>query len=198
MEQSGVYCGGKNASSLLCRPQVRRISVSHGRRIAGIDQWGGYKMNVGDRAPDFTLKDDRGEKVNLRKFIGGSSVVLFFYPKDNSMVCTSEACSFRDSYGAFKELGAEVIGISSDAEESHARFAARHRLPFILLSDPDGAVRKRFGVPRTFGLLPGRTTYIIDKNGVIRHVFSSQFRAKRHVKEAIRIVQEIHREEETT
>jgi peroxiredoxin Q/BCP len=155
-------------------------------------------MNVGDRAPDFTLEDDRGENVNLKKFIGRSSVVLFFYPKDNSMVCTSEACSFRDSHEAFKELGAEVIGISSDAGESHARFAARHRLPFILLSDPDGAVRKRFGVPKTFGLLPGRTTYIIDKNGVIRHVFSSQFRAKRHVKEAIRIVQEIHREEETT
>jgi peroxiredoxin Q/BCP len=155
-------------------------------------------MNVGDRAPDFTLEDDRGENVNLKKFIGRSSVVLFFYPKDNSMVCTSEACSFRDSHEAFKELGAEVIGISSDAGESHARFAARHRLPFILLSDPDGAVRKRFGVPKTFGLLPGRTTYIIDKNGVIRHVFSSQFRAKRHVNEAIRIVQEIHREEETT
>ena len=108
----------------------------------------------------------------MSDFRGKSEVVLFFYPKDNSPACTMEACSFRDSHEAFREAGAEVIGISADSAESHRRFAERFRLPYMLLADTDGAVRPRYGVPRTFGLFPGRVTYLIDRDGMVRHIFS--------------------------
>jgi peroxiredoxin Q/BCP len=115
----------------------------------------------------------------------GRPVVVFFYPKDDTPGCTAEACSFRDRYEAFAEAGAEVVGISSDSPESHRRFAARHGLPFLLLSDADGAARSAYGVPRTLGLLPGRVTYVIDAQGVVRHIFNSQFRPARHIEEAL-------------
>ncbi|MGE5756406.1 MAG: peroxiredoxin [Planctomycetaceae bacterium] len=146
-------------------------------------------VRVGEPAPDFTLPSATGEPVSLGDFRGKSEVVLFFYPKDNTPVCTAEACSFRDSYEAFREAGAEVIGVSADSVESHRRFAGRHRLPFRLLSDADGALRARYGVPRTLGLFPGRVTYLIDKRGIVRHVFSSQFQPARHVEEALRVLE---------
>jgi len=108
-----------------------------------------------------------------------------FCPKDNTPVCTAEACAFRDSYEAFRDAGAEVIGVSADSDESHRKFAGRHRLPFHLVSDPDGALRSRFGVPKTLGLFPGRVTYLIDRQGVVRHVVSSQLQAARHVDEML-------------
>src|SRR5262245_20636357 len=111
-------------------------------------------LRVGDPAPDFELASSTGEMVRLSDYRGKSDVVVFFYPRANSPVCSVEACSFRDSYEAFREAGAEVIGISSDSADSHRRFADRFHLPFVLLSDADGAVRARFGVPRTLGLLP--------------------------------------------
>lgn len=98
-------------------------------------------LQVGDKAPDFTLPKANGEPVNLSDFHGRAEVVLFFYLKDNSPACTAEACSFRDSYEVFRDAGAEVIGISTDSAESHERFAARFRLPFLLLSDRGGLVR---------------------------------------------------------
>ncbi|HMB07770.1 MAG TPA: peroxiredoxin [Isosphaeraceae bacterium] len=146
-------------------------------------------VRVGEPAPDFTLPSATGEPVSLGDFRGKSEVVLFFYPKDNTPVCTAEVCSFRDSYEAFREAGAEVIGVSADSVESHRRFAGRHRLPFRLLSDADGALRARYGVPRTLGLFPGRVTYLIDKRGIVRHVFSSQFQPARHVEEALRVLE---------
>src|SRR5579872_4220369 len=103
-------------------------------------------VKVGDLAPDFTLPSATGESVSLESFIGKKNIVLYFYPKDNTGGCTAEACSFRDSYEVFKDAGAEVIGVSSDSADSHERFAAKHRLPFILLSDKDKAVRKLYGV----------------------------------------------------
>src|SRR5579859_3756801 len=133
------------------------------------------KVQVGDRAPDFTLSNQAGAEVRLNTLLGKSSIVLFFYPKDDTPGCTAEACSFRDSYEVFKEAGAEVIGISSDSVSSHGQFASKHRLPYMLLSDAKGVVRKQYGVPTTFGLLPGRVSYVIDKEGVVRHIFSSQF-----------------------
>jgi peroxiredoxin Q/BCP len=145
-------------------------------------------LRVGVPAPDFTLPSATGEMVTLSDFRGKSEVVLFFYPKDNSPACTMEACSFRDSYEAFREAGAEVIGISSDSEESHQGFATRFRLPFLLLADRDGAVRARYGVPRTFGLFPGRVSYLIDRAGIVRHIFSSQFQPWRHVAEALGVL----------
>jgi peroxiredoxin Q/BCP len=148
-------------------------------------------VRVGDPAPDFTLPSTTGESVSLADFRSKSEVVLFFYPKDNTPGCTAEACSFRDSYEAFREAGAEVIGVSSDSVESHRSFAGKHRLPFLLLSDPDGALRAKYGVSRTLGLFPGRVTYLIDRQGIVRHVFSSQFQPARHVAEALRVLGEM-------
>jgi peroxiredoxin Q/BCP len=147
-----------------------------------------HALRVGDPAPDFELPSSTREMVRLSDYRGKSDVVVFFYPKANSPVCSVEACSFRDSYEAFREAGAEVIGISSDPADSHRRFADRFRLPFVLLSDADGAVRGRFGVPRTLGLLPGRVTYLIDRDGIIRHIFSSQFQPQRHVADALGVL----------
>ena len=151
----------------------------------------GRLVPAGEPAPDFALASATGETVRLSDFRGESDVVLFFYPKDETPGCTAEACSFRDSHETFRDAGAVVIGISSDPGDSHRRFADRHRLPFLLLSDGDGAVRARFGVPRTFGLIPGRVTFVIDREGVVRHVFSSQFRPGRHVAEALAVLGQI-------
>ena len=152
------------------------------------------KVQVGDIAPDFTLPTSTGQTVNLASFRGKKGVVLYFYPKDNTAGCTAEACAFRDSYEVFKDAGAEVIGISSDSEQSHSRFATRYHLPFILLSDKGGKVRKRYGVPSTFGLLPGRVTYIIDKQGVVQHIFSSQFAPLQHIAEALKVLEALREE----
>lgn len=144
-------------------------------------------IKVEDKAPDFELADQNGKPRRLSDF-KGRAVILFFYPKDETPGCTKEACAFRDAYEDFKDLGAEVIGVSSDSADSHQKFATRHRLPFLLLSDKGGEIRKRFGVPTTLGLLPGRVTYLIDKEGIIRHIFSSQFQIDRHVQEAKKIL----------
>ena len=143
------------------------------------------RIQAGDKAPDFTLPSQSGETVRLADRLGLRVVVLYFYPKDNTPGCTAEACAFRDSHEAFSDAGAEVIGVSSDGAQSHEKFASKHRLPFVLLSDSKGDVRKRYGVPATLGLLPGRVTYIIDREGVVRHVFNSQFRPTQHVSEAL-------------
>jgi thioredoxin-dependent peroxiredoxin len=114
------------------------------------------KVGVGDVAPDFTLPSHLGEEVSLRDFVGKKrAVVLFFYPKDDTPGCTKEACSFRDGYEQFGNLGVEVIGVSSDSVRSHQRFVEKHDLPFVLLSDEGGEVRRLYGVPNTFGLFPG-------------------------------------------
>ena len=146
---------------------------------------GEAKVKVGDKAPDFALPDANGRTVSLADFRGRRPVILYFYPKDDTPGCTKEACSFRDQYEDFKGAGAEVIGVSSDSAESHQRFAAKYSLPFTLVSDQGGQVRKRYGVPATLGLLPGRVTFVIDTGGVVRHVFNSQLQATRHVDEAL-------------
>lgn len=145
-------------------------------------------LKVGDRAPDFTLSAASGAQVTLSGLLGKGAVVVFFYPKDHTAGCTAEACSFRDSYDAFVEAGAEVVGISSDSIASHDSFAEKHRLPMTLLSDPDGRVRALYGVKPTLGLFPGRATFVIDKGGVVRHVFVSQIRFGAHVVEALSTV----------
>ena len=142
------------------------------------------RVDVGSKAPDFTLPSQSGEIVDLSDFLGHKPVVLFFYPKDDTPGCTKQARAFRDGYKEFGKLDAEVIGISSDSVESHRGFADKHSLPFLLLSDEGGKVRKLYGVPSTFGLLPGRVTYVIDAEGVVRHVFASQLGVEKHVEEA--------------
>jgi peroxiredoxin Q/BCP len=148
------------------------------------------KVNVGDVAPDFTLPDQSGKMVSLTEF-ADKIVVLYFYPKDFSMGCTAEACSFRDSYTVFKEAGAEVIGISSQSVDSHKRFALANNLPFTLLSDEDGRIRKLYGVTSTLGIIPGRVTYIIDRKRIVRHIFSSQTNPTKHVEESLKIIKDI-------
>jgi len=149
------------------------------------------RIEVGDRAPDFELPSQTGERVRLSDLLQQRAVVLYFYPKDETPGCTREACAFRDSYEVFAEAGAEVVGVSSDSVESHGGFASHHRLPFVLLSDEGDAVRRLYGVRRTLGLLPGRVTYVIDRQGVVRQVFSSQLGAERHVGEALATLKRI-------
>ncbi|MCP4521177.1 MAG: peroxiredoxin [Cytophagales bacterium] len=147
------------------------------------------KVKVGDTLPDFKLQDQHGNWVEASQFIGKKALVVYFYPKDDTPGCTKEACSFRDSFEDFKDIGAEVIGISADDVESHLKFAKKHRLPFILLSDKGNHVRDEvFGVPKDmFGLLPGRVTYIINKEGVIVKVFSAMSGGNHHT-EALEVL----------
>ena len=146
------------------------------------------KVRVGDMAPDFTLPDQTGTPVQLRQLLGRRAIVLYFYPKDATPGCAVEARAFQASYDAFKQAGAEVVGISSDSVASHRRFATSERLSFPLLSDRAGAVRELYGVEKTLGIIPGRVTYVIDPAGVVRHVYSSQIMATRHSTEALEAV----------
>ena len=148
-------------------------------------------IKVGDKAPDFTLVSQNGENVSLSQFFGKKNIVLYFYPKDESRGCTRQACEFRDKYEVFSDLGAEVVGVSSDDVDSHKAFASKYFLPFILLSDADNKVRELYGVESTFGFIPGRVTFVIDKKGVVRHVFSSQFHPKKHIEEALEVLKKL-------
>ena len=159
--------------------------------IIGFSKSGKMENSVikeGGKAPDFTLPSQDGSMVSLSQFAGTKSVVLFFYPKDESYGCTKEACSFRDNYEVFKDAGAEVIGISADDEASHKSFASNHKLPFILLSDKDRKVAGLYKVGKTMGMIPGRVTFVIDRNGIIQKIFSSQFSFQKHIDEALFIL----------
>jgi peroxiredoxin Q/BCP len=151
---------------------------------------------VGDKCPEFTLKDQNNSDFDIKSVLGKKIIVLYFYPKDGTPGCTAEACSFRDSYEDFKDLGCEVIGISSDTAKRHAEFAEKNRLSFTLLADTKKAVRKLFDVPTNlFGLIPGRVTYIIDKKGIVRHIYNSLTNAAGHIEESINTVKTITNEE---
>ncbi|RPI86471.1 MAG: peroxiredoxin [Planctomycetaceae bacterium] len=154
-------------------------------------------INVGDAAPEFTATVQNGQQISLADFRGKQAVVLFFYPKDNSPICTQEACSFRDSYEDFTRAGAVVIGVSSDTAASHQAFADSQRLPFLLVADVDGDLRKAFAVPKSLGVLPGRVTFVIDRQGIIRHVFNSQWFGQKHVEEALKTVRQLQEPSET-
>lgn len=149
------------------------------------------RLEVGDFAPDFVLKDQHDHLVRLSDYRGKSNVVLYFYPKDDTPGCTAEAKCFRDKYEIFKDYAAEVIGVSSDSTSDHIKFAGKYSLPFVLLSDPGGKVRELYGIQRTFFMIPGRVTFVIDKYGVIRHIFSSQFQASRHIDEALEVLRKL-------
>jgi peroxiredoxin Q/BCP len=149
-------------------------------------------VKVGDKAPEFSLPDQEGKTVSLRDFAGKRSVILYFYPKDDVGVCKKEACSFRDQYQKFQDAGAEVLGVSSDSVKSHSHFVARRNLPFKLLSDKHGTVRKLYGIsPALAGLLPGRVTFVIDKQGVVRNTFDPFMHADKHVLDSIEALKEI-------
>jgi len=143
------------------------------------------KLAEGNQIPAFELKNQDGELVKIQEFIG-KPMVIYFYPKDDTPGCTKEACSFRDSYEAFSDIGCEVFGISGDLVKAHKKFQQKHNLPFQLLADPGNKVRKEFGVPTNlFGLIPGRVTYIIDQSGKIIKTFNSQTGIHKHVSEAL-------------
>ena len=149
-------------------------------------------LKAGDIAPVFTLRTTTGDPFNLAEQRGKRSIVLYFYPKDNTSGCTTQACSFRDEYEDFRELGAEVVGVSSDSEESHQQFSQQHRLPFPLLADVGGKVAKLYEVPRALlGLVPGRVTFVIDQQGVIQYVFNSLSKATDHVANTKKVLTEL-------
>ena len=148
-------------------------------------------LAVGDKAPDFSLPSHDGKSVSLLGALGQHTVVLFFYPKDDTPGCTVEACTFRDQYDAFAEAGAVVIGVSGDSGEAHQRFATKHKLPMTLLTDADAKVRALYGVKKTLGLLPGRATFVIGRDGRIQHMFVSQLRVRDHVAQALEAVKRL-------
>jgi peroxiredoxin Q/BCP len=150
-------------------------------------------LSIGERAPDFTLPSSSGQPVALSSLLAKGPVVLFFYPKDDTPGCTAEACSFRDSYDQFAAAGATVVGISSDSEESHERFATKHKLQMTLLSDRGGKVRALYGIKPKLGFIPGRQTIVIDRDGTVRYVFDSQIRMEAHSREALAVVQALSR-----
>ena len=143
------------------------------------------KLKKGDKIPNFTLTDQHGNLFNIDTIIGKKNLVIYFYPRNETKVCTAQACSFRDAYQDFQDFDCEVIGISADDVKSHVSFAENHSLPFILLSDGDKKIRKLFGVSNDLFVIPGRTTYVINKEGVIIHIFSDQLSAGKHIKESL-------------
>lgn len=151
-------------------------------------------IREGERAPDFTLRNQSGEFVSLHDFAEKRNVVLYFYPRDFTPGCTAEAKTFTANYEKFREAGAEVVGVSSDSVESHGEFAEECSVPYTLLSDKGGEVRRSYGVRNTLGVIPGRVSFIIDKHGVVRHVFSSQFRPREHVQEALEVLGSISKD----
>jgi thioredoxin-dependent peroxiredoxin len=146
---------------------------------------------VGERAPDFTLAGPGGAVVKLGDLLKRGPIVLYFYPKDETPGCTIEACSFRDSHEDFVKAAARVVGISRDDEASHQRFAAKHHLPFLLLSDPGEEVHSLYGVGTTLGVLRDRVTFVIDSQGIVRHVFTSKIRMRAHMAEALAVIRQL-------
>jgi thioredoxin-dependent peroxiredoxin len=147
------------------------------------------KVKIGECAPGFTLPSSTGENISLSQLLGKKNVVLFFYPRDEGPTCCKEAEAFRDNYEAFKASNAEVIGISAQSVESHKSFASHHKLQYGLLSDSDNKVRQLYGVSSTLGI-PGRVTFVIDKEGIVKYVFSSQLHFIKHAKEALLALRE--------
>ena len=149
-------------------------------------------VKVGSTIPAFSLPDQYGDLFDISTVIKKHNLVIYFYPKDDSPGCTKQACSFRDQYESFVDADAMVIGISSDDIESHKAFAMKHDLNFTLLSDENGKVRKMFSVPTSFlGLIEGRTTYVVNKEGKVVHIFNSQLQAEKHITEALQALQAI-------
>jgi peroxiredoxin Q/BCP len=151
----------------------------------------------GRKAPDFKLPDSNGNLVALKELLGGGAVVLYFYPKDMTPGCTTEACSFRDNIKAIRKLGAEVVGISADSVQSHGKFAGKYDLNFPLLADPGNTVSRAYGVYKKKSLYGRefmgieRTTFIIGQDGKVRTVFR-KVKVNGHTDEVIAALKAIH------
>jgi len=154
------------------------------------------QIQKGSAVPAFALPDQNGKLFDIKSVLGKKNLVIYFYPKDDSPGCTKEACTFRDQYEVFREADAEIIGISSDDVESHKKFAEKYRLTYTLLSDSEGKVRKLFDVPSgLFGLLPGRVTYVVNKQGIVVHTFDSQTQTEKHIEEALSALKKMARQQ---
>lgn len=147
-------------------------------------------LKIGDKLPGFSAKDTNGNIFNSQDYIRKQPLVIYFYPKDDTPGCTAQACSFRDNYQEFKDLGAEVIGISSDTVTSHLKFKSKFNLPFILLSDNDKKLRKLFGVQNSLFIIPGRETFVIDKQGLVIMVFNSMS-SEIHITKALKVLKKL-------
>ncbi|HZW56780.1 MAG TPA: peroxiredoxin [Nitrososphaerales archaeon] len=154
------------------------------------------QLHVSDMAPPFSTLDDEGKKVSLGDYMGKTNIVLYFYPKDFTMGCTKESCTFRDRWDDIRALGAVVLGISSDGEGSHREFKKKYSLPFTLLSDPGQEIRNLYGVKGRYLPLPSRVTFVIDKDGKIRDIFNSQLNVSKHVENAVEVLKKIRDEEQ--
>ncbi len=151
------------------------------------------EIKIGSTIPDIVLRNQDGKLFDLKKETAGKNVVLYFYPKDDTPGCTAQACSFRDQFEDFTDADAVVIGISGQSVESHKAFAEKHRLTFTLLSDEENKIRKQFGVPTNFfGLMPGRVTYVIDKNNKVVYIFNSQTNISGHIQESLKILKDLN------
>ncbi len=142
-------------------------------------------LRAGDKAPDFELRDQHGAMARLSTLLGQKPVVLFFYPRDDSPICTREVCAFRDAHAEFAAAGAEVLGISVDGTESHEAFSAKHGLPYRILSDEKKEALALYGIKTMLGFMPERVTFVIGKDGVIRHVYNALLRGTKHAEEAL-------------
>ena len=142
--------------------------------------------NIGDKCPVFSLRNQDNQLISIEDYLGKKTIIIYFYPKDNTPGCTKEACAFRDAMQNFNNLECEVFGISADSIHSHKVFSLRYKLTFQLLSDSKNLVRKQFKVPANlFGLIPGRVTYIVNKSGIISHLINSQTNPEKHIQETL-------------
>ena len=150
------------------------------------------KIKIGSQVPEFSLRDQYGNVFDIKNVLGKQNLVIYFYVKDETPGCTTEACTFRDMFDDFKQANAKIIGISAQSVESHKDFAEKNQLQFTLLSDPDNSVRKMFGVKEGGGIsLPGRVTFVVNKQGKVVYTFDSQTQPAKHVTEAIRILKNL-------
>jgi len=143
-------------------------------------------LNKGQLAPDFEAKDQLGKSFKLSDFRNKKNVILYFYPKDFTAGCTAEACSFRDQYDTFVNNDTEVIGVSGDSDQSHLKFASKYKLPFKLVADEKNELRKSYEIPKFMAFIPGRVTFIINKEGKIIEIVNALFDAEKHVKQSIK------------
>lgn len=151
-------------------------------------------LRVGQRAPDFDLTSSSGKRLRLADFLGKKNVVLYFYPADFTFVCTRETCGFRDAHEELASHDTEVIGVSSDSNASHERFAKEHNVPFELVADEDRELAKRYDATGWLYDRLGkvrRVTYVIDKKGEIAGVFDSALSAQKHVSGVRELVQKL-------
>ena len=150
-----------------------------------------HKIDVGDRAPAIQRRAHDGREIDTEASIGERPLVVYFYPRDGTPVCTRQACGFRDQLEAFNAMDAEVIGISADDDASHRAFAEKHALDFPLIADEDGSLSKAFDVGRALGVLGNRVTFVIDREGIVRLRYQAQMAANRHVDKALITLREI-------